>query len=191
MQLTLADQTKSIDNLRMTRDAFMHLHDTLLPFGLPSTDKCTSVEALGMYIWTCAHQSASRECKDWFERSLDTVSRKIIGVAKVMYRWTSTVLVLADRNYARISQKLTAYAPWFDGCIGAIDGTHIKVEVNREAKADFFNRKGETTINVCAIVDMDGRFTYVGAEKAGACHDMAVLKDYQDDGSFPHPPAGS
>ena len=50
MQLTLADQTKYIDNLRMTRDAFMHLHDTLLPFGLPSTDKCTSVEALGMYI---------------------------------------------------------------------------------------------------------------------------------------------
>ena len=33
MQLTLADQTKCIDNLCMTRDAFMHLHDTLLPFG--------------------------------------------------------------------------------------------------------------------------------------------------------------
>ena len=45
MQLTLADQTKCIDNLRMTHDAFMHLHDTLLPFGLPSTYKCTSVEA--------------------------------------------------------------------------------------------------------------------------------------------------
>ena len=85
----------------------------------------------------------------------------------------------ADRNYARVSQKLDAYAPWFDGCIGAIDGTHIKVEVNHEAKVDFYNRKGETTINVCAIVDMDGRFTYVGAGKVGACHDMAVLKDFQ------------
>jgi len=157
MQLTLAGQTKCIDNLHMTRDAFMHLHDTLLPFGLPSTDKCTSVEALGMYIWTCAHQSASRECKDRFERSLDTVSRKLTSVAEVMFRWANTVLVPADRNYARVSQKLAAYAPWFDGCIGAIDGTHIKVEVNHEAKADFFNRKGETTINVCAIVDMDGR----------------------------------
>ena len=83
----------------------------------------------------------------------------------------------ADRNYARVSHKLAAYAPWFDGCIGAMDGTHIKVEVNREAKTDFFNREGKTKINVCAIVDMDGRFTYVGAEKAGACHDMAVLKD--------------
>ena len=71
MQLTLADQT---------------LHDTLLPFGLPSIDKCTSVEALGMYIWTCAHQSACKECKDRFERSLDTVSRKIIVVKEVIYR---------------------------------------------------------------------------------------------------------
>ena len=50
MQLTLANQTKCIDNLRMTRDAFMHLHDIQLPFGLPPTDKCTSVEALGIYI---------------------------------------------------------------------------------------------------------------------------------------------
>ena len=58
-----------------------------------------------------------------FERSLDTV-------AEVMYRWASTVLAPVDRNYARVSQKLAAYASWFDGCIGAIDGTHIKVEVN-------------------------------------------------------------
>jgi len=108
-----------------------------------------------------------------------------------MYRWAQTILVPADRNYPRVSQKLAEYAPWFDGCIGAIDGTHIKVEVNQEAKADFFNRKGETSINVCAIVDMDGRFTYVGAGKAGACHDMAVLRDCQADEWFPHPPAGS
>ena len=38
---------------------------------------------------------------------------------------------------------------------------------------------------------MDGCFTYVGAGKAGACHDMAVLKDCQDKGWFLHPPAGS
>ena len=76
------------------------------------------------------------------------------------------------------------------GCIGAIDGTHIPVEVNQEAKADFINRDREVSINVCAIVDMYGRFTYVGAGKAGACHDMAVLQDCQADQRFPHPPPG-
>ena len=89
-----------------------------------------------------------------------------------------------------MSSELAEYAPWFDGCIGAIDGTHIPVEVNQEAKADFINRDGEVSINVCAIVDMHGRFTYVGAGKAGACHDMAVLQDCQADQRFPHPPPG-
>ena len=87
MQLTLANHTKCLDSLRIPRDVFLYLHETLLSFGLPATDKCTSVEALGMYIWTCGHQSASRECKDRFERSLDIVSRKITVVAEVMYRW--------------------------------------------------------------------------------------------------------
>ena len=88
MKLTLDDPTKCKDNLRMSCDAFMHLHNMLLPFGLPSTDKCSSVEALGMYVWTCAHQSASRECKDRFERSLDTVSRKVTALAEVSRKGT-------------------------------------------------------------------------------------------------------
>jgi hypothetical protein len=70
-----------------------------------------------------------------------------------MFRWAQTVLVSAHRHYAQVNSELTAYAPWFDGCIGAIDGTHIKVEVNQEAKADFINSKGDTSINVCTIVE--------------------------------------
>jgi len=89
-----------------------------------------------------------------------------------------------------VSSELVEYAPWFDGCIGTIDGTHIPVEVSQEAKVDFINRGGEVSINVCAIVNMHGRFTYVGAGKAGACHDMAVLQDCQSDQRFPHPPPG-
>jgi hypothetical protein len=84
-----------------------------------------------------------------------------------------------------VSQTLKKHAPWFNGCIGAIDGTNVHMEVNHKAKADFISRKGETSINICAIVDMDGRFTFVGARKAGACHDMAVLKECQKKGMVP------
>ena len=71
-----------------------------------------------------------------------------------------------------------------------IDGTHILVEVNPEAKVDFINKDGKVSINILAIVDLHGRFTYVGAGKAGACHDMAVLQDCQANQRFPHPPPG-
>jgi hypothetical protein len=136
----------------------------LLPFVLRSTDKCTSIAALGIYVWMCAHQSTAREYKYRFERSLDTVSRKVTEVANVMYGWAQTMLLVPDRHYAGVSQELRHYNPWFDGCIGAIDGTHVEVEVNSEAKLDFTNRNGETSINICAIVDMHGWFTYVGCK---------------------------
>ena len=67
---------------------------------------------------------------------------------------------------------------------------HVKVRVNKEAKNDHINRKGDVTINVCAIVDMDGRFTYVGVGMTGSVNDMSVLKECWEEPNFPHPPTG-
>jgi hypothetical protein len=64
----------------------MHLHDILLGFGLTGTQQTGSLEALGIYVWTCAHNQATRRSRDIFERSLDIVSRKITHVTEVMYR---------------------------------------------------------------------------------------------------------
>ena len=50
MKLSLDDPTKCTDNLRMSRDAFLNLHDRLLPYGLKSTKDCGSMKALGLYI---------------------------------------------------------------------------------------------------------------------------------------------
>ena len=62
--------------------------------------------------------------------------------------------------------------------------------MNKQAKVDYINRKGDVTINVCVIVDMDGRFTFIGAGMAGSVHDMAVLRDCWVEPNFPHPPHG-
>ena len=141
-------------------------------------------------MWTSAYNQATRRSKDRFERSLDTVSRKISHVAEAMCRWAHYVLVPADCSYARVKWQLGTYAPFFDGCIEALDGTHVKVRVSKEAKIDHINRKGDVSINICAIVDMDGRFTYVGVGMAGSVHDMSVLKEYWEEPNFPHPPTG-
>jgi hypothetical protein len=68
---------------------------------------------------------------------------------------------------------------------------HIPIAVNRNAKLDYMNRKETTSINVCAIVDMDMRFTFVGARKVGLVHDMEVLNDCRENApTFMHPPHG-
>jgi len=190
LQITLADRGRCHDMLRMSRDAFLALHDRLRYVGLASTRECTSKEALAVYIVTCAHGTGVRQVKDRFERSLGTVSCKITTVAEIMFRWAQSIIVPLDRNYAQVHSELANYAPWFDGCIGAIDGTHIPVEVNRASKVDFIGRDKEPSMNVLAIVNMHGCWCYVGSGKAGACHDVAVLEDCQVDKRFPHPPPG-
>ncbi|XP_066324607.1 uncharacterized protein [Miscanthus floridulus] len=177
MQLKLQNEQKCKENLRMSPDAFLHLHNILLEYGLKGTQQTGSIETLGLYVWTCAHNEAARRSRDRFERSLDTVSRKLTHVAEVICRWVDSILVLTDRSYDRVHAQFLTYAPFFDGCIGALDGTHIKVSVNKEAKRDYINRKGDVTINVCDIVDKDMRFTFVGAGMVGSVHDMAVLRE--------------
>ena len=109
-------------------------------------------------------------------------------MAEVICRWADSILVPTDRSYAGVHAQFLTYAPFFDGCIGALDVTHIKVTVNKEVKLDYINRKRDVTINVCAIVDMDMRFTFVGAEMAGSVHDMAVLRECWRQPTFTHPP---
>ena len=53
-------------------------------------------------MWTCAHNEAARRSRDRFERSLDTVSRKVTHVIEIISRWADSILVPIDSSYARV-----------------------------------------------------------------------------------------
>jgi hypothetical protein len=185
VHMNLSNKKRCKNNLRISPDAFLHLHDILATsFGLESTSQCDSKEALAMFIWTCGHASAVREAQDRFERSLDTISRKCTLLAEIMLRWANTIICPSDPEYKEAHISLQRFCPWFDGCIGAIDGTHIPVEVKSSRKLDYINRKHYVSLNVCAVVDMRGLFTYVGAGMAGSCHDMRVLDEFMQQRKF-------
>ena len=69
-------------------------------------------------MWTCAHNEAARRSRDRFERSLDTVSRKVTHVAEVICRWADSILVPTDRSYAGVHAQFLTYAPFFLGASG-------------------------------------------------------------------------
>ena len=144
-----------------------------------------------MFVWSCAHNQPYRQIEDRFEKSLGLIGAIIIHVADVMRTFVDTILVPKGDLYTTVHEKFMPYAPFFDGCIGALDGRHIPVTVEKRVKLDYMNRNGITTINVCAIVDMDLRFTFVSAGMVGSVHDMEVLNDCRQNApTFPHPPAG-
>ena len=104
--------------------------------------------------------------------------------------FANTVIMPKDPTYSTVHPALRTYSPLFDGCIGAIDGTHVPVCVSRRSHDDYLNRKGWPSQNVLAVVDFDMRFTFIGVGMAGAVHDMAVLREGWTARTFPHPPPG-
>jgi hypothetical protein len=63
----------------------------------------------------------------------------------------------------------------FQGCIGAIDGTHIDAKVINGDEDTYRDRKHTTTQNVRCVADLDLNFTYVYAGWEGSAHDSPSL----------------
>lgn len=70
--------------------------------------------------------------------------------------------------------RFQAFLP---GCIGAVDGSHYECRVPAEQRDVYRNRHGETSFNVCGIVDFSGRWIYMLAGWEGSAHDSRVYHD--------------
>ncbi|KAL0402461.1 UNVERIFIED_CONTAM: hypothetical protein Slati_4276000 [Sesamum latifolium] len=63
------------------------------------------------------------------------------------------------------------------GCLGALDGTHIDVRVPAEDRAIYRTRKGSVSVNVLSVCDREMHFIYVLAGWEGSATDGRVLRD--------------
>lgn len=79
------------------------------------------------------------------------------------------------------------YYPFFEDCLGALDGTHIPVHIPSSDQARYRNRKGYLSQNVLAVCNFDMQFVYVLAGWEGSAHDGRVLQDAQATGRFRTP----
>jgi len=191
----LGNRTGCYNMFRMHRNVFDKLHNVLVEsYGLKSTRKMSSVEALGMFLWVCGGQQAVRQVENRFTRSLKTVSRKFEKVLASVSKLAANIIRTIDPHFRSVHQRLQSprFSPFFDKCIGAIDGTHVPEVVPTNQVVQHTERHGYTTQNVLAICDFNMRFTFVVAGWPGSVHDMRVFKDaiekYGD--KFPHPPEG-
>ena len=175
----------------MYPETFDQLHRALVDWhGLQSTEEFDSMEALGMVLWACGTSQSQTQMQYRFGKSKGSVSQKFGEVLEALFSFAHRVIWPKDENYSTIHHKLSKYSPYFDGYIGALDGTHIPVEVSRNERDDYINRTGRTTQNVLAICDFDMQYTYIGVGMVEANHDMAILKKGLECPKYPHPPRG-
>lgn len=62
-------------------------------------------------------------------------------------------------------------------CVGAIDGTHIRVKVSPKDAPRYRGRKDYPTQNVLAACTFDLRFTYVLPGWEGTASDSRIIKN--------------
>ncbi|KAG8380749.1 hypothetical protein BUALT_Bualt06G0048400 [Buddleja alternifolia] len=66
---------------------------------------------------------------------------------------------------------------WYKGCLGALDGTYILVQVAHTDKGLYRNRKGNLFVNVLAICDINKNYVYILSGWEGSAADNRVLKN--------------
>jgi hypothetical protein len=90
--------------------------------------------------------------EDRFEKCSGTVCHWIHVVADVVKAFADDMVRRKPNHDEYVHNEFMEYRPFFDGCLEAIDGTHIPIKVDHCVKGNYMNRSGQATTNVCVIV---------------------------------------
>ncbi|WVZ89006.1 hypothetical protein U9M48_035470 [Paspalum notatum var. saurae] len=177
----------------MRRDQFLRLHHVLVHrYSLRSTNNISSEKCLAIFLYIVSGPHSNRSAAIIFCHSRSTISLKFCHALRKVYNLGVDIIKPIDPTFAQPHPKVSsgAFFPWFENCIGALDGTHIRLQVSGERNMNFIGRHMVPTFNVLAVVDLDCRFIFVCSGRPVSMHDYTVLKQalVHCHDHFPHPP---
>ncbi|XP_048497872.1 protein ALP1-like [Beta vulgaris subsp. vulgaris] len=142
--------------------------------GLKTTRYVTVKEIVALFLHILAHDLKNRTMQSIFARSGETVSRQFHVVLEAVLKIGKYYIkpVSHTTNCSRDDKW-----KWFEGVVGALDGTHIKMTVPIEDRPRYRDRKGDISTNVLATCDPNLIFTYVLPGWEGSASDPRVLRD--------------
>ncbi|KAL0539423.1 hypothetical protein IC582_023635 [Cucumis melo] len=142
--------------------------------GLTSTEVVDVEEMVAMFLHILAHDVKNRVIQREFMRSGETISRHFNMVLLAVIRLHEELL----KKPQPVPNECTDQR-WrcFENCLGALDGTYIKVNVPASDRARYRTRKGEVATNVLGVCDTKGDFVYVLAGWEGSVADSRILRD--------------
>ncbi|XP_050280325.1 uncharacterized protein LOC126721316 [Quercus robur] len=159
--------------------AFAKLCEILRGTGrLKDTRNASIEEQVAKFLYILAHNERIRTVSFFFRRSNETVSRYFHNVLRAVIYLEDQFLL--QPNGAEVPQQIRnshRFYPYFKDCVGAIDGTHIRVKVSAKDAPRYRGRKEYTTQNVLAACDFDMRFTYVLPGWEGIASDSRIIKN--------------
>ncbi|KAI3708867.1 hypothetical protein L2E82_38396 [Cichorium intybus] len=174
-RITRASDINCIKELRMDRNAFAVLCQLLQTRGGLLDDGFVSIEEqVAIFLNILAHHTKNRSIQVRFYRSGETISRYV-------HRVLGALMHLQDILFVKPTpvpnDSTDTRWKWFKGCLGAIDGTYIQVNVLESDKPRYRTRKGNIATNVLGVCNHDMNFVYVLAGWEGSATDSRVLRD--------------
>ena len=145
---------------------------------LPERVKVSSEIKVAIFLQTLMGHTLAVLGDRW-NLSTSTISRIIHEVLEVMklIKIKEGMLPKAGEIPAGSIYDNGRYKPYFNGCIGALDGTHVPAMIKQKCQTAYRNRKGALTQNILGVVNFDLTFSYILAGWEGSAHDGKVLKD--------------
>ena len=150
--------------------------------------RCPPEVTLGVTLHWLATGSSCRDQENEWDISRDTVARaRHRGMAAIMGALYAALINADVPDPVRSIRMADPRFKYFSGCIGAIDGTHVRLLVGTGDQTRFRSRKSEISMNCLFAVNFSMLVTYalVGAE--GAASDPYVLRHAEANG-LPKPP---
>ena len=172
--ISLSDRS-CIEQVRMDRQCFKILCSLVRGIGgLKDTKNMTVEERVAIFLNVIAFGVKNRQIKFGFQRSQETVSRNFHGVLRAILKlWR----VLLKTPQPIPEDSIDNRWKWFKNCLGALDGTYIKVKVRAVDKPRYRTRKNDIATNVLGVCGPDMQFVYVLAGWEGSAADARVLRD--------------
>ncbi|TYK19823.1 putative nuclease HARBI1 [Cucumis melo var. makuwa] len=118
-------------------------------------------EMVALFLHVLGHDVKNRQIQREFVRLSEIVSQHFNMVLMVVLR-------LHDENYV----------PYLlQNCIGALDGTYIKVNVSAVDRPRYRTRKGEVATNFLGVCDTKGDFVFIFVSWEGSAANSRILRD--------------
>ncbi|WJX82893.1 hypothetical protein P8452_65599 [Trifolium repens] len=183
------DDITCVNQLRMDIRSFRLLCGLLRTEGKLKEDGPVSVEEqVAMFLHILAHHSKNRVIKFLFKRSGQTISKYFNSVLNGVIRLHEILLSAPDPVLEDCSDERWKL---FKNCLGALDGTHIQVNVPAIDKPRYRNRKGDiSSTNVLGVCSRDMKFIFVMPGWEGSASDSRVLRDAISRTNGLHVPTG-
>lgn len=143
---------------------------------LRDTRGITVEEKLGHFLYMISHNASYEDLQHEFHHSGETIHRHIKDVFNVIpsltYRFVKSPS--GTETHWKISTD-QRFFPYFQNCLGFIDGTHVPVTISQDLQAPYRNRKNTLSQNVMLVCDLDLNFSFISSGWEGSATDARVL----------------